>query len=44
MQDLLVKKNSQGGFTPESRHDILIVAIGWPEHLRRVRGVGSGSL
>jgi len=41
LQDLLVEQSSQGGFTPEGRHDILATAIGWYEHLGRVRGAGS---
>jgi len=35
----LVEQSSQGG---EGCHDILAAAIGWPEHPRRVCGVGSG--
>jgi len=38
----LVEQSSQGGFTPEGRHEILVAAIGWPEHPGRVRGAGSG--
>ena len=42
MHDLLVVQSSQGGFTPEGRHDILVAVIGRPEHPRRVCGAGSG--
>jgi len=41
LQDSLVEQSSQRGFTPEGRHDILVAAIGRPEHLRRVRGARS---
>jgi len=42
LQDLLVEQSSQGGFTPEGRHDILAAAIGRLEHPGRVYGAGSG--
>jgi len=38
----LVEQTSQGGFIPKGRHDILVAAIGRPEHPGRVRGAGSG--
>ena len=33
---------SQGNFVPEGRHDILVEAIGRPEHSGRVRAAGQG--
>ena len=39
LQDSL---ESQGNFVPEGRHDILIEAIGRPEHYGRVRAAGQG--
>jgi len=42
LQDSLVEQSSQGGFTPEGRHDILAVAIGQPKHPGRVCGAGLG--
>jgi len=33
---------SQGNFVPEGRHDILVEAIGRPEHCGRVRAFGKG--
>jgi len=38
----LVEENSQGNFVPEGRCDILVEAIGRPEHCGRVRAVGKG--
>jgi len=34
--------DSQGNFTPEGRHDILVEALGRPEHPGRVRAAGQG--
>ena len=34
--------DSQGNFTPEGRHDILVEALGRPEHPGRVHAVGQG--
>jgi len=42
LQDSLVEQSSQGGFTLEGHHDILVVAIGWSEHPERVCGARSG--
>ena len=33
---------SQGNFVPKGRHDILVEAIGRPEHCGRVRATGQG--
>ena len=38
----MVEQSSQGGFTPEARHNILATAIGRSKHPGRVRGAGSG--
>ncbi|XP_058753581.1 uncharacterized protein LOC131626757 [Vicia villosa] len=40
--DSLVEKTSQGAFVPQGRKDILVEALGQPEHPGRVRGVGRG--
>ncbi|KAL6582358.1 hypothetical protein OROMI_006372 [Orobanche minor] len=40
--DELEAQCTQGGFTPEGRHDILAEAIGRPEHTGRVRGIRFG--
>jgi len=42
LQDSLVERSFQGGFTLKGRHDILVAAIGRPENPGRVRGVGLG--
>jgi len=34
--------SSQGNFVPEGRHNILVEAIGRPEHCGHVRAVGQG--
>jgi len=34
--------DSQGNFAPEGRHDILIEAVGRPEHCGRVHAAGQG--
>jgi len=39
----LVKQSSQGNFVPEGRCDILIEAIGQPEHCGCVRATGKGA-
>jgi len=36
----LVEQRSQGNFVPEGRRDILVEAIGQPEHCGRVRATG----
>ena len=41
-QDCLVDKAKQGAFEPSGREDILVTAIGRPDHPGRVRGVGRG--
>jgi len=38
----LVKQSSQRIFALKGHHDILVVVIGRPKHLGRVRGAGSG--
>ncbi|KAL3622895.1 Proteasome subunit beta type-3 [Castilleja foliolosa] len=40
--DALEQEASYGSFTPTGRNDILVVAIGKPDHPSRVRGVGTG--
>jgi len=38
----LVEQSSQGNFVPEGHHDILVEAIGQPEHYGCVRADGKG--
>jgi len=38
----LVEQSSQGNFVPQGRQDILVEAIGQPEHRDRVHVVGKG--
>ncbi|KAL3652134.1 Proteasome subunit beta type-3 [Castilleja foliolosa] len=42
MFDALEQRQSSGSFTPSGRNDLLVVAIGKPDHPTRVRGVGKG--
>jgi len=42
LKDELVGQSSQGSFVPKGRDDILTMAIGTEEHLRRVRMTGFG--
>ena len=42
LQDSLVEQSSQGSFVSQGRDDILVVAIGKPEHPGRVRAIGQG--
>jgi len=39
---IFVSCRIQGNFVPEGRHDILVEAIGRPEHCGRVRAAGQG--
>ena len=42
VQDSLEEQASQGSFVPHGRQDVLIAAIGRPEHPGRVRATGAG--
>ncbi|KAL5177235.1 hypothetical protein HKD37_08G023032 [Glycine soja] len=40
--DLFEEQATQGSFVPHGRQNVLATAIGRPEHLGRVRGIGAG--
>ncbi|KAH1190102.1 hypothetical protein GmHk_20G057742 [Glycine max] len=42
VQDSFEEQVTQGSFVPHGRQDVLVAAIGRPEHLGRVRAAGAG--